>query len=52
MNKLDKEEQEILDAFDSDKLKRAQKSSQIQKQHSEYASEMFRVEGRLRDISS
>lgn len=47
MNKLDKEEQEILDAFESDKLKRAKKSSQIRKQHSEYASELFRKDARV-----
>ena len=47
MSKLDKEERVILDAFESEKLKRAKKASQIQKQHAEYAGEMFRKDARI-----
>lgn len=47
MSKLDQEEREILDAFESDKLKRVNQASQIQKQHTEYASAMFRKDARI-----
>lgn len=47
MSKLDREEREILDAFESGKLKRAKKASQVQKQHTEYASAMFRKDARI-----
>ena len=37
MNKLDQEESEILEAFESGKVKRAKDSSDIQKRHQLYA---------------
>jgi len=36
MNKLDREENEILEAFESGKVKRAKDSSGIQKRHQQY----------------
>lgn len=47
MSKLDQEEREILDAFESGKLKRAKQASQTQTQHTEYASAMFRKDARI-----
>lgn len=47
MSKLDREEREILDAFESGKLKRTKKASQVHKQHTEYASAMFRKDARI-----
>jgi len=47
MSKLDQEEREILDAFESGRLKRAKQASQVRKQHTEYASAMFRKDARI-----
>ncbi len=47
MSKLDQEEQEILESFESDKLKRARNASSIQKRHTEYASAMARKDARI-----
>ena len=47
MSKLDREEREILDAFESGKLKRAKQAPAVQKQHAEYASAMFRKDARI-----
>jgi predicted DNA binding CopG/RHH family protein len=47
MSKLDQEEREILDAFESGKLKRTKQASQVQKHHTEYASAMFRKDARI-----
>jgi len=47
MSKLDKEEREILKAFEAGKLKRSKRASQIQKHHAEYAEAMFRKDARI-----
>ena len=47
MNKLDKEESEILKAFESGKVKRAKDSSGIQKKHQKYAEAMFKKDARI-----
>jgi predicted DNA binding CopG/RHH family protein len=47
MSKLDKEEKEILDAFESRKLKRTTRSKVLQKRHQEYADAMFRKDARI-----
>ena len=47
MNKLDQEESEILEAFESGKVKRAKDSSDIQKRHQQYAEAMFKKDARI-----
>ncbi|MDX2427218.1 MAG: hypothetical protein QNK22_00835 [Xanthomonadales bacterium] len=47
MNKLDKEESEILEALESGKVKRAKNSSDIQKRHQQYAEAMFKKDARI-----
>ena len=47
MNKLDKEESEILEALESGKVKRAKNSSDIQKRHQHYAEAMFKKDARI-----
>jgi len=47
MSKLDKEEREVLEAFDAGKLKRSKNASRIKKQHAEYAEAMFRKDARI-----
>ena len=47
MNKLDQEESEILEAFESGKVKRAKDSSNIQKRHQLYAEAMFKKDARI-----
>ncbi len=47
MNKLDREENEILEAFESGKVKRAKDSSSIQKRHQQYAEAMFKKDARI-----
>ena len=47
MNKLDQEESEILEAFESGKVKRAKDSSDIQKRHQLYAEAMFKKDARI-----
>jgi predicted DNA binding CopG/RHH family protein len=47
MNKLDQEESEILEAFESGKAKRAKDSSDIQKRHQLYAEAMFKKDARI-----
>lgn len=47
MSKLDKEEKEILEAFESGKLKRTSQSKALQKRHQEYADAMFRKDARI-----
>lgn len=47
MSKLDPEEKEILEAFESGKLKRARGAKRLQKQHREYAEAMFRKDARI-----
>jgi len=47
MNKLDQEESEILEAFESGKVKRAKDSSDTQKRHQLYAEAMFKKDARI-----
>lgn len=47
MSKLDKEENEILEAFESGKTKRAKGAAETQKRHQEYANAMFRKDARI-----
>jgi len=47
MSKLDPEEREILDVFESGKAKRAKDAAAIQKRHQEYAEAMFRKDARI-----
>jgi predicted DNA binding CopG/RHH family protein len=47
MSKLDQEEQEILDAYEAGKTKRAKNAAQIQQRHQEYAEAMFRKDARI-----
>lgn len=47
MSKLDQEEKEILEAFESGKTKRSKNAEKIQKQHQEYADAMFRKDARI-----
>ena len=47
MNKLDQEESEILEAFESGKVKRAKDSSDVQKRHQLYAEAMFKKDARI-----
>lgn len=47
MSKLDKEEKEILEAFEAGKLKRTGRSKVLQKRHQAYADAMFRKDARI-----
>jgi hypothetical protein len=47
MNKLDREEREILEAFVSGNVKRSKDAAEIQKRHQEYAQAMFRKDARI-----
>lgn len=47
MTRLDKEEQEILDAFESGKTKRSKNAKQIQTQHQSYAEAMVKKDSRI-----
>jgi predicted DNA binding CopG/RHH family protein len=47
MSKLDQEEQEILDAYESGKTKRAKHAAETQQRHQEYAEAMFRKDARI-----
>ena len=47
MSKLDREEKEVLEAFEAGKLKRSKRASQTQKRHAEYAEAMFRKDARI-----
>jgi predicted DNA binding CopG/RHH family protein len=47
MSKLDQEEQEILEAYESGKTKRAKNAAQTQQRHQEYAEAMFRKDARI-----
>ena len=47
MNKLDQEESEILEAFESGKVKRVKDSPDIQKRHQLYAEAMFKKDARI-----
>ena len=47
MSKLDKEEKEILDAFESGRVKRSKHAAETQRRHKEYAGAMFRKDARI-----
>mgnify|MGYP001548559142 CR=1 FL=1 len=47
MNKLTREEREILDAFEEGKLKRSKSAADTQKRHQEYAEAMFKKDARI-----
>ena len=47
MSKLDQEEREILEAFESGNVKRSKDADDIQKRHQEYAQAMFRKDARI-----
>lgn len=47
MSKLDQEEQEILDAFESGKTKRSKNSAMTQTRHQEYAEALIRKDARI-----
>lgn len=47
MNKLNQEEREILESFESGKLKRSKGAAKIQKRHQEYAAAMFKKDARI-----
>ena len=47
MTELDREEKEILEAYESGKLKRAKGAAQIRKRHKAYAEGMFRKDARI-----
>lgn len=47
MSRLDKEEQEILDAFDAEKLQRAPDGENNRAQHQQYAEAMFKKDARI-----
>ncbi len=47
MSKLDQEEKEILEAFESGNTKRSKNAAQTQKRHQEYAEAMFRKDARI-----
>ena len=47
MNKLSKEEREILEAFEKGNLKRSKKAANTQKRHQEYAEAMFKKDARI-----
>ena len=47
MNKLDREESEILEAFESGKVKRSKDAAEIQQRHRTYAEAMFKKDARI-----
>jgi predicted DNA binding CopG/RHH family protein len=47
MIKLDKEDKEILVAFESGNVKKAKNASETQKRHKEYAKAMFQKDARI-----
>jgi predicted DNA binding CopG/RHH family protein len=47
MTKLDQEEQEILNAFESGNLKQSKNAKQIQKRHQSYAEAMVKKDSRI-----
>ncbi len=47
MSKLNQEEREILEAFESGTLKKSKGAAAIQKQHKEYAEAMFKKDARI-----
>jgi len=47
MIELDREENEILEAYKAGKLKRSKSAAQVQKRHKTYADAMFRKDARV-----
>ena len=47
MSKLDQEEREILEVYESGKVKRAKDASETQKLHQEYAEAMFKKDASI-----
>ncbi len=47
MSKLDQEEREILEAYESGKVKRSKDADDTQKRHQGYAEAMFRKDARI-----
>lgn len=47
MSNLNQEEQEILDAFESNKTTRSKGAAKTQRRHQEYAEAMFRKDARI-----
>ena len=47
MSELDAEEQEILEAFETDQLQRSAEAADIQQRHQAYAAAMFRKDARI-----
>lgn len=47
MSKLDPEERDILEIFESGKAKRVKDAAAIKKRHQEYAAAMFRKDARI-----
>jgi len=47
MSKLDQEEKEILEAFESGRVKRAKDADETQKRHQTYAEAMFKKDARI-----
>ncbi len=47
MSKLDREEREILEAFESGTLKRSEKAAGTQHRHQEYAEAMLKKDARI-----
>ncbi len=47
MSRLDKEELEILEAFEAGNLKRASGAAETQRRHQEYAEAMFKKDARI-----
>jgi len=47
MNELDQEESEILEAFESGKVKRSKDAVETRKRHQQYAAAMFKKDARI-----
>jgi len=47
MNELDKEESEILKAFESGKVKRSKDAAETRERHQQYAAAMFKKDARI-----
>jgi predicted DNA binding CopG/RHH family protein len=47
MSKLDQEERELLEAFETGELKRTAHAGNIQRRHQEYAEAMFKKDARI-----
>ena len=47
MSKLDQEEREILEAFESGKVTRAKDAAETKKRHQKYAEAMFKKDARI-----